>query len=502
MVDFKGYIDSFKLKLLLPCLLVFGLIYLIQEALISFYTSLFVEPILSKIPKNSIANILFLLLFFYSLNRLNNEIKSKQLPKPKSLLFVLTFLAIYILIIRTNSCFNFFGYDSWGMKWLTYSDIAFISFVFLFTEFRSYNKILAKNNSLSLIEDNSNPNKIIDKYGREKYLETIVSYIDNTTTDSSFVVGVFGDWGSGKTDFILRLKYHFEPNAKNVQNENIVVEFNPWKVSNKEAMIDDFFNDLAQALKPFNKSVSSKIKEYSKKIFQDSKQPQFRAIDILLDNLINDQSIKDRYDSINELIKQTGMRLIILIDDLDRLTGDEVIEVLRLIRNTANFANTFFIVAIDHSYITDVLKKTKLLSNEQQYLKKIFQLVVTLPKIRKTIFRVELRNLMQVDKMPTNDQLAIDKLLDIISYDPSFFIQFGFATPNQESHLEGMLHNMRDIKRFANSFKISFEILKADVELLDLALLELLKVSCFDIYYKLGFKTCCYQGNIFYTDIL
>lgn len=75
-------------------------------------------------------------------------------------------------------------------------------------------------------------------------------------------------------------------------------------------------------------------------------------------------------------------------------------------------------------------------------------------------------------------------------------------SPNDDHHLERMLDNYRDVKRFCNSIRINFEILKDDVEIIDLFLLELIKTKSFHLYEWVANKKLLQyakQNNYTYT---
>jgi hypothetical protein len=323
---------------------------------------------------------------------------------------------------------------------------------------------------LSLIEDYPDPTGP-DEFNRESYAGRIAEYILGTTTRTSFNIGIFADWGAGKTDFLLRLKTTLEK-ANTDKDENIIIEFNPWRAGKTDILIDDFFKTLSEKLKPYNKSISSKIVDYSNQLFKTGKEIQLRALDMIINELVNDGSIKSKFEEINKSLIKTGKRLIIFIDDLDRLSGSEVFEVLKIIRNTANFSNTFFVVGLDEQYVVQALTKTNSITKEHQYLKKIFQLTITLPIITKNIFQRKIREYLSVESMSLQDQERINRMLNYID--------------DNKGHLRECFNNLRDVKRFCNSFKISFELLKEEVEIVDLALLEMLKLNNLAIYHEIA----------------
>lgn len=81
-------------------------------------------------------------------------------------------------------------------------------------------------------------------------------------------------------------------------------------------------------------------------------------------------------EKIRHALLELKQPVFILIDDLDRLNADEIFELLRLIRNTANFPALIFIVAFDKDYVIEQLQKKHVFS---PYLEKIFMIDLPLP---------------------------------------------------------------------------------------------------------------------------
>ncbi|WP_422653172.1 hypothetical protein IZU89_15130 [Cellulophaga lytica] len=73
--------------------------------------------------------------------------------------------------------------------------------------------------------------------------------------------------------------------------------------------------------------------------------------------LLSESSSYDIYNRINLTLKDLNKRFVVFVDDLDRLSNKEVLQVLKLVRNTANFKNFIFIVALDKDYILNELMK-------------------------------------------------------------------------------------------------------------------------------------------------
>lgn len=478
-VDYTAYIKELKKPTILWSLSLIGVFIIFSTPIKELYNTFFIKTLLHFCPKgNYFVDLVFLGYFFRSIYFLYEQLKKRLLISINSLFFTISILVIYLNFFRYSEQYDFYFFKLWLFHKLTYSDSFIVGTLIFSATYKSYLKALALPvTRFSLIEDGPSLTDYTDIYSREKYACEVASHISKTTTQNSFAIGIIGEWGSGKTDFLLRLK-----KSLSLDNDNIVFDFNPWRVSKSEAIVEDFFKTLSNEIRPFNQSINSKIKAYSKKILQTGKEFQYKLIDTLLGELIEDESIQKQYASINSEIKATAKRMIVIIDDVDRLTGKEVMEVLRIIRNTANFSNTFFIVGIDQKYIINVLKNTKDFANEEEYLKKVFQLTITLPAFKKDVFINQIKDFLITEDMDDKERNLITGALSRLSFDTTD-VSFAFypAIP-QENILEKLIDNVRDLKRFCNSFKIAFNILKGEIDIYDLFVLELIRNRNIELY--------------------
>ena len=161
------------------------------------------------------------------------------------------------------------------------------------------------------------------------------------------------------------------------------MEFNPWLNNDEKAIVSSFFNELSSQLKIYNIELSQNIIEYSAELLKTIDSGTVSKILPIKDFTY---SLRKHFEEINKAITLLGYQIIVFIDDLDRLYENEIAEVLKLIRNSASFSNTIFIVAYDRNYLISALKKV----NDYRtafYLEKIFQLEITLPLFEKHIFK-------------------------------------------------------------------------------------------------------------------
>jgi hypothetical protein len=481
--DKTSYFSEFSKYRTVQYLLVCGIAYILIAIIFKLENGeTFFSAIPRAFPQNNITNIVLLTFIVYSIFYVRKNIINKLYPTPVSLYTFSVTLFLYIFVVRRNSNIIFYSYQHWKLPSLFYTDLIFFAVSLLTLKYQVYQINLKKGTGDLFIEDNPDAINIKDEFNRDSYATKLCGYVLNMNSSTAFNIGVIAEWGAGKTDFLQRMKKTIQ-DANKVHDQNIIVEFNPWRAGKIDILIDDFFKTLSESLKPFNKSIALKLVDYSALLFKPGKEIQFRAIDLFLTELAGHTSIKSKFDQINASLQKTGKRLIIFIDDLDRLSGNEVFEVLKIIRNTASFSNTFFIVGLDEQYVVDALKKVNSVSRENQYLKKIFQLIVTLPVIRKNLFAIKIKEFLGTGKMPLIDQERIDRMLNFLD--------------GPGGVLHKCFENLRDVKRFCNAFRISFDLLKEEVEINDIALLEILKAYNIAIYHEIANRNFLATSQIF-----
>ncbi len=473
------YFKDFKLSTLYWLLALTAVVVLFQSPIKKLLNYIIIDPVISFCPQNVGADLVFGIYLILSIVFLIRQLSKHIVPTFNSLLFGITIIVLYLVFFKIDSTYTFYHFTSGIAENYSFASIFLISSLVIVFSYKSYlNPLEKKPSQYSLLDDYPSSEKYIDIYGRSGYAASVAKHIEGTSSDVSFAIGIIGDWGSGKSDFLIRLKAALKDN-----DENIIFDFNPWRVNKADAIIDEFFKALSKQLKPYNQSIANTINDYSSRVLKTARETQFKLIDALIGGWFQEDDIQERYDTINESIKATSKRIVIFIDDVDRLTGKEVMEVLRIIRNTANFANTFFVVGIDQNYIISVLKNTKDFANEEEYLKKVFQLTITLPAFKKEVFGGEIKKHLFTPDMDETYQrrltLALTRFgVDADATGPELF----FPSFDYESLLERMIDNIRDLKRFCNSFKIVFNILKDEADLHDLIMLELIRNKSIEVY--------------------
>jgi len=309
-----------------------------------------------------------------------------------------------------------------------------------------------------------------DSLGRKRYAESIAATILKTSSDNqAFAIGITGSWGSGKTSFLGFI----ETAIKNKESsDTIILRFNPWMFDDKASLIDDFFNVLKTTLRPFNPELSNQLAFYSNQITFVGSNFFTKLAKTGLQSISKEKNIDDLFAIINETIAQLNKKVIIFVDDLDRLDKKELLETIKLIRKTANFNNFFFVVAYDQGYVNSAIKDLNEY-NHSSYLEKVFQLELSLPPVESRVHKFHIIELLK-RILDEDEYYLIDQYFPI---NPAIInIPINGIDPIT------LLSSIRDCNRLINSFLISYENVKHEVVFEELLNIEILRLKFPDIY--------------------
>ncbi|WP_162915854.1 KAP family P-loop NTPase fold protein [Paraflavitalea soli] len=317
-------------------------------------------------------------------------------------------------------------------------------------------------------------NESNDSLGRVGYIQDLAKKIISTDTKGySFAIGIIGQWGSGKTAFLKTLEEELKNNPDVIQ-----IRFNPWITPNISNSTAIFFSDLANKLSEYDETLKTEITTYSRELLQSVDNQTFSFFKQLFDSSVEEKGMQDQIDLINDHINRLKKKVVVYIDDVDRLEKKEVIEVLRIVRNSANFSNTFFIVAFDKSYVTACINEA-LINNSENYLEKIFQLEYYLPpNPDKLIYQKALLSELQ-RHIPSNCQ-PILQYIENPSKNTSgniFLSNFEILPP-----INNYIQSFRDVNRFMNVFLLNYDRIKHNIYLPDFISICLLRVKYPEVY--------------------
>lgn len=315
-----------------------------------------------------------------------------------------------------------------------------------------------------------------DKYGRDIPATLLIEKIFSTFNASqaskgSFVININEAYGFGKTSFL----HIFEKQLLKSSQSFLYIDYRPWLCENEQAIVKEFFTLLGEKLKDY--SLNDDITQYMAQLMEESSQvtPWWAKVPLSFIAMnIKPRPLQEIHDAIRDALQTIDKPIIVTIDDVDRLQEKELTAVLKLIRDTADFPNIFYIVAAENAHLHQMLSRIGV-QHPYIYLKKFFNLDFLLPA-HETIQMSQLLEKLQA-------------ILPAYGYD---------ATQTQEvvnrirniQLIAKAFDNMRDVVRFLNAFTISLDMFVANHTLVnispfDLFCLTLIKHLRPDVYKKL-----------------
>ena len=263
-----------------------------------------------------------------------------------------------------------------------------------------------------------------------KYVKGLGKFIRECQTPMS--IAIQGDWGTGKTSTLNLLKKNLE--ADKDTNGIKCVFFNTWQYSQfnmEDSLYVSFVHNLVKQCGE-NDEILRTVAAFGKLAF-------FKAIDWkfgtnaseILDGF--EKAKKDQMESVSklqedfaELVKKTGKRLVIFIDDLDRLNPEVAVELLEIIKLFVNVENSIFVLAIDYEVVVKGVRKKygENLSEEKcrNFFDKIIQLPFKMPVERYNLTEL-VRKAVQEQTHMTDEGVNIvaEFISDVMGTNPRTF---------------------------------------------------------------------------------
>lgn len=212
-----------------------------------------------------------------------------------------------------------------------------------------------------------------DAFGVQQYIAGLNEFIMECYTPMT--IAIQGDWGSGKTSMMNMIR-------EQLGERVITTWFNTWQYSQfnmGDALAISFLSRLIADLETEQNTKTTSIKNALRTISRFAKTASVIAADTFVGGKAADtlesgfasaeQKEADMPQAINELkeqfqtavnnkIQQSGKdRLVIFIDDLDRLHPGKAVELLEVLKLFLDCDNCVFVLAIDYAVVSQGVKQ-------------------------------------------------------------------------------------------------------------------------------------------------
>ena len=316
-----------------------------------------------------------------------------------------------------------------------------------------------------------------DGLNRGSFAESLAKTLAQYSFPSSLTIGLYGEWGSGKTSLLNMV---FE-NVERIDDGVVVLRFNPWLCSDPKQLVTQFFKQMATAIK-LKKRAADKawelINQYADILGATSVIPVAGEIVAAFTKVLTKKAEEETKERTNDLqesknqiikkLKDEKIKIIVSIDDIDRLSEEEIVAVFQLVKSLADFPNTIYVLAFDYDVVVRALGKVQH-GDGKEYLEKIVQVPFEIP----------------VPNIDDIHEALFSKLNGILGDIPEEDWDKETWVELFQQGIKNYIRSIRDVIRYTNVFSLKYELLKNETSVVDLLGLTCLQVFEPTVYSKL-----------------
>lgn len=325
--------------------------------------------------------------------------------------------------------------------------------------------------ALSADRPSSNPQD--DLFGHAPFAESLVNSICRYPGNDGLVLALYGPWGSGKSTVLSYVRHFLEQRPE--AEQPVIVIFNPWWFSGQENLARAFLGQL-QAVLP---TKSEKFKKLGD-LLGDFAEGVGGLIDQSgmtggagskigkLIGLMTKRKPKDvpaLKSEISKILREAGKRILVVIDDIDRLTPEETRQLFTVIKALADFPNVVYLLAFDREVAAQAIEQQSGMPGER-YLEKIIQVPFELPPVDRVALRAALFKRLDEVLGDTSDGL----------FDQSYWTNAFY------DGIDPLIQVPRDVVRFTNTLSVTYPAVRGEVNPVDFIALEALRVFLPSLY--------------------
>lgn len=458
--------------------------YSYEDSILQWYDEHIIDRYLSKVTSNIALQVLTALLMIIVGYDISRKIINRYRYDERFIFFIFLLL---VVVLQYRFC-QLYEYLPW-VGIVSYMDVFLLigasyivsSVVNLIRRERVHKKNSRegsdqKASSCTVLHDCpiiSKDKDIFDFQNDISKIETIISELDRHKTWS---LAITAQWGAGKTSFMNLVIEKLRENRRELE----IIYFNPRASKSIDTIQTDFFSRLTGILSKYDSRCSSTMKNYMSSLqLIDNRGVIEKAVSFY--RIWNKENLRER---IKKTIGSIQKRVLVIIDDFDRLSKEEILEVLKLIDNNAVFPNLIFLTAYDKGQLNKHFEENSS-SSDAHFVDKFFNLEFLVPQ----------RPYVYISRF-IEDELC-EKLDSETERE-----NFGRVLSDRVDKFQAYLPTLRDAKRFINQFLQDYKLVQGDVIIEEFLLIQLIKYKYPDEYKRIYKKDFVYKNESRNPDVL
>lgn len=311
-----------------------------------------------------------------------------------------------------------------------------------------------------------------DQFGIDPFARALAHSFANMNSPIGVTIAINGPWGAGKSSAVNLVRHYLKPDVDNGQIE--IIEFKCWWFRGEEALTLAFLQELNASLK---KTLGDKAKELiprlGKRLLQAGPVvgPAINlatagiwgtltagSMDFAKKFFPEGDSIEKLFQRLSAALQDQSKRLLVVIDDIDRLAPNEALLVFRLVKSVGRLPNVMYLLVFDRELAEKAVSEVYP-SEGPHFLEKIIQASFELPLPARDELNKAVMSQIEAFCGAPNEPQQIQRFLNVF-YDA----------------ISPYVNTPRDLSRLSNAMAVSWPAVAGEVDVGDFVALEVMRL--------------------------
>ena len=308
-----------------------------------------------------------------------------------------------------------------------------------------------------------------DRFGMDPFAQAIATSIQKINSPIGATIALNGSWGSGKTSAVNLIRHHLASAVGN--GELVIIDFKCWWFHGEEALTLAFLQELNSALE---KNLGARAKKLIPKLGKSLLRPgpvvgpaknivpggilgrlYGRSMDFASRFFSQADTVESVFSDLSKALAEEKKRFLVVIDDVDRLSTEEVLLIFRLVKSVGRLPNVIYLLVFDRSLAEKAVAAKYPSEEGPHFLEKIIQASFELPLPPKDdLYSAALAEIEKRCGSP-RDQDQLKHIMNVF-YDA----------------IAPYINSLRDVARLSNAMAVTWPPIAGEVDIGDYAALE------------------------------
>ena len=327
-----------------------------------------------------------------------------------------------------------------------------------------------------------------DSLNYAPFAKRIANAIVGLNAPGGYVIGLHGKWGSGKSTVLNFVTEHLKQREGASDETGITtIEFRPWLIAGHQDLIAAYFKVLSEELDdtPKKRLCPQWLRRFPAKtdmgfLVDPAIKMSLALADPtgaamvakvaptvgkvagkVLNQMKKNPSLQKAYRDLHDKLSESDNRILVLIDDIDRLRAEDVRSIMQMVKSVGQLPNVIYLLAYDREIVWSAFGKESVRAGPS-FVEKIVQQELQLPVPSQT------------------------SLLRMLETELSFLLE---GTENSlrwehivQDGLRRWIQSPRDVVRLSNAVKFSSPALEGEIDPQDLLAMEGLRLFDYEAF--------------------